>query len=69
MSKMGNPKSKIDHSLTLHGELDLGSGLVTETIRDVGDIEYRFLDQLKQFDGHEITLMVKRKKDIAQSVE
>ena len=68
MEQMANPKSKIDHSLTLAGELSLADGTVTEVIKDVGEIEYRFLDQLRQFDGYEITLTVKRKQDITPTV-
>lgn len=69
MFVLANPKSKIDHNLTLVGLLDLETGTVTETVKDVGDIEYRFLDMLRGFDGKEITLTIKEKQNISPSVE
>lgn len=62
---MANPKSKRDNNLTLVGKLDLSSGTITETIKDVGDIEYRFLDYLKEFDGKEVNFQIKEKQDLS----
>ncbi|WP_226035625.1 YonK family protein [Aquibacillus saliphilus] len=64
---MGNPKSKIDRNLTLVGLLNLEEGLITETVKDVGDLEYRFLERLREFDGKEVTLTVREKQDISPS--
>ncbi|GLO66152.1 YonK family protein [Oceanobacillus kimchii] len=61
---MANPKSKRDNNLTLVGKLNLEEGLITETVKDVGEINYSFFDYLKEFDGKEVSFSIKEKQDL-----
>jgi hypothetical protein len=64
---MANPKSKRTNNVSLVGELNLEEGTITETVTDVGDVEYRLMDILREFDGKEITIAIKENKTIPAS--
>jgi YonK protein len=60
-------KSKRTNNVTLVGELNLEEGTITETVKDEGDIEYRLMDILREFDGKEVTIAIKENITIPAS--
>ncbi len=66
---MAQPKSKRDNNLTLVGILDLSDLTITETVKDYGDVTFNLLDNLAEFNGKEIALVVREKQNILPKID
>ncbi len=69
---MANPKSAINHTLKLNGELSVDGHKIIETVKQGEEYfthTYDFIELLKRFDGKEVSLSVSEKQPIAPTSE
>ncbi|WP_368900838.1 YonK family protein [Oceanobacillus oncorhynchi] len=69
---MANPKSNINHKLSLNGELSVDGQKIVETVKQGEEYithTYDFIELLRRFDGKEVSLSVTEKQPIAPASE
>jgi hypothetical protein len=63
MTSKAKSTSKKNTTVSLNGLLDYDEGTITEQLKDA-DLVYRFDEILRQFDGKEVSIMIKESTEL-----